>query len=61
MSRSWRIQRKYASAFYGPFRDAVGSKGSLGQGDKRTYQMNPANQLEAFMKLKWILKKVRTW
>ncbi len=38
---------KYASAFYGPFRDAVGSKGSLGQGDKRTYQMNPANQLEA--------------
>ena len=38
---------KYASAFYGPFRDAVGSKGSLGKGDKRTYQMNPANQLEA--------------
>ncbi len=38
---------KYSSAFYGPFRDAVGSKGSLGQGDKRTYQMNPANQLEA--------------
>ena len=38
---------KYASAFYGPFRDAVGSKSSLGQGDKRTYQMNPANQLEA--------------
>lgn len=38
---------KYASAFYGPFRDAVGSKGSLGQGDKRTYQMNPANALEA--------------
>lgn len=38
---------KYASAFYGPFRDAVGSKGALGQGDKRTYQMNPANALEA--------------
>lgn len=34
---------KYASAFYGPFRDAVGSKGSLGTGDKRTYQMDPAN------------------
>lgn len=34
---------KYASAFYGPFRDAVGSAGSLGQGDKRTYQMDPAN------------------
>jgi len=38
---------KYASAFYGPFRDAVGSKGSLGQGDKRTYQMDPANTDEA--------------
>jgi len=33
---------KYASAFYGPFRDAVGSSGFL-KGDKRTYQMNPAN------------------
>lgn len=38
---------KYASAFYGPFRDAVGSKGSLGKGDKRTYQMDPANSSEA--------------
>jgi porphobilinogen synthase len=38
---------KYASAFYGPFRDAVGSRGSLGQGDKRTYQMDPANGAEA--------------
>lgn len=38
---------KYASAFYGPFRDAVGSAGSLGKGDKRTYQMNPANTDEA--------------
>lgn len=37
---------KYASAFYGPFRDAVGSKGSL-KGDKRTYQMDPANSNEA--------------
>jgi porphobilinogen synthase len=37
---------KYASAFYGPFRDAVGSTTSLGQGDKRTYQMDPANALE---------------
>jgi len=39
---------KYASAFYGPFRDAVGSKASLGQGDKRTYQMDPANAQEAY-------------
>ena len=38
---------KYASAFYGPFRDAVGSANSLGQGDKKTYQMDPANGDEA--------------
>lgn len=38
---------KYASAFYGPFRDAVGSSSNLGQGDKKTYQMNPANGDEA--------------
>jgi porphobilinogen synthase len=38
---------KYASAFYGPFRDAVGSAKSLGGGDKRTYQMDPANSDEA--------------
>lgn len=37
---------KYASAFYGPFRDAIGSAKAL-QGDKRTYQMNPANSDEA--------------
>ena len=38
---------KFASAFYGPFRDAVGSSSNLGTGDKRTYQMNPANGDEA--------------
>jgi len=38
---------KYASAFYGPFREAVGSKSNLGKADKRTYQMNPANSDEA--------------
>src|ERR1044072_4465362 len=38
---------KYASAFYGPFRYAVGSASSLGTGDKRTYQMDPANGDEA--------------
>lgn len=37
---------KYASAFYGPFRDAIGSSGAL-KGDKRTYQMDPANSDEA--------------
>jgi len=38
---------KYASSFYGPFRDAVGSAGNLGAGDKYTYQMDPANGDEA--------------
>ncbi|MDP1690923.1 MAG: porphobilinogen synthase [Burkholderiaceae bacterium] len=38
---------KYASAFYGPFRDAVGSAGNLGKSDKKTYQMDPANSDEA--------------
>ncbi len=38
---------KYASAFYGPFRDAVGSKSALKGGDKKTYQMDPANTDEA--------------
>ena len=38
---------KYASAFYGPFRDAVGSSGNLAGGDKKTYQMDPANTDEA--------------
>ncbi len=38
---------KYASSFYGPFRDAVGSATNLGSGDKRTYQMDPANSNEA--------------
>lgn len=38
---------KYASAFYGPFRDAVGSAGNLGGGNKYTYQMDPANSDEA--------------
>jgi porphobilinogen synthase len=38
---------KYASAFYGPFRDAVGSDASLGKGDKKSYQMDPGNSDEA--------------
>jgi porphobilinogen synthase len=38
---------KYASGFYGPFRDAVGSASNLGKGDKKTYQMDPANSDEA--------------
>ena len=38
---------KYASAYYGPFRDAIGSAANLGRGDKRTYQMDSANSDEA--------------
>lgn len=38
---------KYASAYYGPFRDAVGSAANLGKGSKNTYQMDPANGDEA--------------
>lgn len=40
---------KYASAFYGPFRDAVGSKGNLGKGNKKNYQMDFANSREALL------------
>jgi porphobilinogen synthase len=42
---------KYASAFYGPFRDAVGSAGNLGKGNKYTYQMDPANSDEAMREI----------
>lgn len=42
---------KYASAFYGPFRDAVGSAQNLGKADKTTYQMNPANNTEALREI----------
>lgn len=45
-TRIMAYSAKYASAFYGPFRDAVGSKAAL-KGDKRTYQMDPANTDEA--------------
>lgn len=42
---------KYASAFYGPFRDAVGSAGNLGKSNKYTYQMDPANSNEAMQEV----------
>ena len=48
---------KYASAFYGPFRDAVGSKGNLGAGDKKTYQMSPANSAEALREVELDLQE----
>ena len=46
-TRIMAYSAKYASAFYGPFRDAVGSGGNLGKADKNTYQMDPANGDEA--------------
>jgi porphobilinogen synthase len=46
-TRIMAYSAKYASAFYGPFRDAVGSAANLGKGDKSTYQMDPANSDEA--------------
>lgn len=46
-TRIMAYSAKYASAFYGPFRDAVGSSANLGKADKQTYQMDPANSNEA--------------
>jgi len=46
-TRIMAYSAKYASSFYGPFRDAVGSAGNLGGGNKHTYQMDPANSDEA--------------
>jgi porphobilinogen synthase len=47
LTRILAYSAKYASAFYGPFRDAVGSSANLGGGNKYTYQMDPANSDEA--------------
>lgn len=46
-TRIMAYSAKYASSYYGPFRDAVGSAGNLGKGNKYTYQMDPANRNEA--------------
>jgi porphobilinogen synthase len=48
---------KYASAFYGPFRDAVGSSANLGTSSKETYQMNPANSNEALTEVALDIKE----
>jgi len=48
---------KYASSFYGPFRDAVGSAANLGSGDKSTYQMDPGNSDEALKEVALDLKE----
>jgi len=46
-TRIMAYSAKYASAFYGPFRDAVGTRGTLGKSDKKVYQMDPGNSNEA--------------
>ena len=48
---------KYASSFYGPFRDAVGSSENLADGDKKTYQMDPANSDEALREVELDVKE----
>ena len=48
---------KYASSFYGPFRDAVGSAGNLGSGNKYSYQMDPANSDEALREIQLDLQE----
>ena len=50
-TRIMAYSAKYASGFYGPFRDAVGSAATLGKGDKMTYQMDPANSDEALREI----------
>ncbi|MBK8322128.1 MAG: porphobilinogen synthase [Betaproteobacteria bacterium] len=50
-ARIMAYSAKYASSFYGPFRDAVGSGANLGKSDKKTYQMDPANTDEALQEI----------
>jgi porphobilinogen synthase len=52
---------KYASAFYGPFRDAVGSAGNLGKSNKKVYQMDPATATRRCAKWRWTWPKAPTW
>lgn len=52
---------KYASNYYGPFRDAVGSSANLKGGNKKNYQMDPPIPMKLCMKSRWTSMKVRTW
>jgi len=58
-TRIMAYSAKYASGFYGPFRDAVGSAASLGKGNKFTYQMDPANSDEPGMPYLDIVRRVK--
>jgi porphobilinogen synthase len=57
LTRILAYSAKYASVFYGPFRDAVGSSGNLGGGNKYTYQMDPANTDEALWEVRLDLEE----
>ncbi len=52
---------KYASNYYGPFRDAVGSAGNLKGGNKYTYQVNPANGNEGLHEVAMDIQKGQIW
>ena len=56
-TRIMAYSAKYASAYFGPFRDAVGSAATLGKGDKMTYQMDPANSDEALREIELDLEE----
>ncbi len=60
-TRIMAYSAKYSSAFYGPFRDAVGSSSNLGKSNKNTYQQDPATEMRLFGKSDWIWQKVPTW
>jgi porphobilinogen synthase len=57
LTRILAYSAKYASAFYGPFRDAVGSSANLKGGDKYTYQMDPANSNEALWEVSYDIEE----
>ena len=57
LTRILAYSAKYASAFYGPFRDAVGSSANLKGGDKHTYQMDPANSNEALWEVSFDIEE----
>jgi porphobilinogen synthase len=60
-TRIMAYSAKYASAFYGPFRDAVGSAANLGKSDKKAYQMDPATATRRCAKWAWTSPRAPTW
>ena len=60
-TRIMAYSAKYASSFYGPFRDAVGTRGAWAKADKSVYQMDPPTPTKRCAKWRWIWPKARTW